>query len=342
MRSRRPSRAARARRFGGGPRHLAKNENTFYILTVSDEQIRLDGRVALVTGAASGLGRAEAIGLAQSGASVVLGDIAPGPAVDEAIDLVKQAGGEVAFVAGDIGERSTADAMFSVAQEKFGRVDIVVNNAGIVRDRMLFNMSDEDWDAVIKVHLRGHFLMTRNAGAYWRARSKAADGPVYGRIVNTSSEAGLLGPEGQANYGAAKAGITALTLSASRALARYGVRANAICPRARTSMTESVFGSAPSDGLDPLSPEHVATLVRYLSAPSSDSVNGQVFVVYGPMVALMAAPTVEARFDAVDGAWTPENLAEQLGSHFSGRDPSRTFSASAALDLGAPQVTAGN
>ena len=228
---------------------------------MNDEQVRLDGRVALVTGAASGLGRAEAIGLARSGANIVLGDIAAGPLADEAIDLVKDAGAEVTFVSGDIAERSTADAMFAAATEKFGRVDIVVNNAGIVRDRMLFNMSDEDWDAVVRVHLRGHFLMTRNAGAYWRDRSKSAGEPVYGRIVNTSSEAGLLGPEGQANYGAAKAGITALTLSASRALSRYGVRANAICPRARTSMTEGVFGAAPSAVIDPLSPEHVATLV---------------------------------------------------------------------------------
>lgn len=307
---------------------------------MSDTEVRLDGRVALVTGAASGLGRAEAIGLARAGANVVLADVSSGPAADEAIDLVKEAGAEVAFVSGDIGDRSTADAMFSVARERFGRVDIVVNNAGIVRDRMLFNMSDEDWDAVIRVHLRGHFLMTRNAGAYWRAESKAAGEPVYGRIVNTSSEAGLLGPEGQANYGAAKAGITALTLSASRALSRYGVRANAICPRARTSMTEGVFGEAPEGAIDPLSPEHVATLVNYLSSPAAEQVNGQVFVVYGPMVALMAAPTVEARFDAEDGAWTPAGLADELGSHFLGRDPSRTFSASAALDLGEPQVKA--
>lgn len=337
-----PSRGARAQRCAGGHSLLAINKNTFYIRAVNDEQVRLDGRVALVTGSASGLGRAEAIGLARSGANIVLGDLSAGPAADEAIDLVKEAGVEVAFVPGDIGDRSTADAMFTVAQERFGRVDIVVNNAGIVRDRMLFNMSDEDWDAVVRVHLRGHFLMTRNAGAYWRAESKTASGPVYGRIVNTSSEAGLLGPEGQANYGAAKAGITALTLSASRALSRYGVRANVICPRARTSMTESVFGAAPESAPDPLSPEHVAALVSYLASPAAEQVNGQVFVVYGPMVALMAAPTVEERFDASGDSWTPDGLAERIGSHFSGRDPSRTFSASAALDLGEPQVTAGS
>ncbi|SNT50515.1 3-oxoacyl-[acyl-carrier protein] reductase [Rhodococcoides kyotonense] len=304
---------------------------------MSDELVRLDGRVALVTGAAAGLGQAEAVGLARSGADIVLGDVS---SADETIDLVTQLGAKAVFVGGDIGERSTADAMFAAALEKFGRVDIVVNNAGIVRDRMLFNMSDDDWDAVVHVHLRGHFLMTRNAGAHWRAESKRAGEPVYGRIVNTSSEAGLLGPEGQANYAAAKAGITALTLSASRALSRYGVRANAICPRARTAMTDAVFGDAPDGDVDPLAPEHVATLVRYLASPAADAVNGQVFVVYGPMVALMAAPVVEQRFDAAATAWTPDGLGAQLGAYFSGRDPSRTFSAADALQLDSPQVTA--
>ena len=126
-----------------------------------------------------------------------------------------------------------------------GGLSIVVNNAGITRDRMLFNMTDEDWDAVIAVHLRGHFLLTRNAATYWRAKAKENDGSVYGRVINTSSEAGLVGPVGQANYGAAKAGITALTLTMARALERYGVRANAIAPRARTAMTADVFGEAP-------------------------------------------------------------------------------------------------
>ncbi len=334
MQSKRRLQAAPRGLSDGRTSSLARKWNTFYIHFVSEEQVRLDGRVALVTGAASGLGRAEAIGLARSGANVVLGDISSGPAADETMDLVREAGVKAAFVAGDVGDRSTADAMFAVAQEKFGGVDIVVNNAGIVRDRMLFNMSDDDWDAVIRVHLRGHFLLTRNAGSYWRAASKKAGGPVYGRIVNTSSEAGLLGPEGQANYGAAKAGITALTLSASRALSRYGVRANAICPRARTTMTEGVFGDAPEGAIDPLSPDHVATLVSYLASPAAESINGQVFIVYGPMVALMAAPVVEQRFDASNGAWTTESLATAMGTHFEGRDPARTFSASAALDLG--------
>lgn len=295
--------------------------------------MRLDGKVAIVTGAGSGLGRAEAVALARAGASVVVNDLAAGDAVDATLAEIGQLGVPVQFVPGDVGERSTADAMLAAATERLGGLDIVVNNAGVVRDRMLFNMSDDDWDLVVRVHLRGHFLLSRNAGAYWRARSKDAGGPVDARLVNTSSEAGLLGPEGQANYGAAKAGITALTLSASRALARFGVRANAICPRARTSMTENVFGAAPADGIDPLAPEHVATLVAYLASPAAAGISGQVFVVYGPMVALMGAPVVEERFDASGDRWDAAQLATQLGGYFADRDPGRTFSASSLMAL---------
>ncbi|QSE90472.1 3-oxoacyl-ACP reductase [Rhodococcus pseudokoreensis] len=298
---------------------------------VADREVNLDGKVAVVTGAGSGLGKFEAIALARAGASVVVNDLAANEAVEATLEEIRGLGAKVEFVAGDIGERSTADAIMEAAQSRLGSLDILVNNAGITRDRMLFNMSDEDWDLVLKVHLRGHFLLCRSAASYWRGKSKEAGAPVYGRIVNTSSEAGLLGPEGQANYGAAKAGITALTLSAARGLSRYGVRANAICPRARTSMTENVFGEAPAEGVDPLSPEHVAALVAYLASPAADSVNGQVFVVYGPMVALMAAPVVERRFDAADGRWTPDALAAELGTYFGDRDPAAMFSASAAL-----------
>lgn len=301
---------------------------------MSDSGVSLDGKVAIVTGAGAGLGSAEAIALARAGASVVVNDLTANDAVADTLDRIRAAGVAAEFVPGDIGERATADALISTAQNKFGSVDIVVNNAGVVRDRMLFNMSDEDWDLVLKVHLRGHFLLSRNAATYWRGKSKEAGAPIFGRLVNTSSEAGLLGPEGQPNYGAAKAGITALTLSAARGLNRYGVRANAICPRARTAMTENVFGAAPEDGIDPLSPDHVAALVAYLASPAADAVNGQVFVVYGPMVALMAAPVVEQRFDATAGQWTADTLADELGGYFAERDPARTFSASQALALG--------
>ncbi len=287
-----------------------------------------------MTGAGAGLGHAEALALAGAGASVVVNDLADSEAVAQTMAEIRALGAKAEFVAGSVAERSTADELIRTATEAFGGLDIVVNNAGITRDRMLFNMSDEDWDAVIAVHLRGHFLLCRNAGAYWRGKSKESGAPVYGRIVNTSSEAGLLGPEGQANYGAAKAGITALTLSASRALSRFGVRANAICPRARTAMTEAVFKDAPEGAVDPLSPDHVARLVAYLSSPAADAVNGQVFVVYGPMVALMAAPEVEQRFDATGEQWSTGDLAATLSGYFAQRPEGRTFSATSLHELG--------
>ncbi|WP_121251128.1 3-oxoacyl-ACP reductase [Nocardioides ferulae] len=297
----------------------------------STDPLSLDGRVAVVTGAGAGLGRAEALALARAGARVVLNDL-PG-AADEAAEEIKALGGEAAVVEGDVGERATADAMVAAAVDGFGSLDIVVNNAGITRDKMLFNMSDDEWDLVVKVHLRGHFLLSRNAAAYWRAQSKEAGAPVYGRVVNTASEAFLAGPPGQANYGAAKAGIAALTMSTARAMARSGVRANAICPRARTAMTADVFGEGPTDGLDPYSPEHVAPVVAYLASPAAENITGQVFVVYGGMVALVAAPVVEQRFDAAGDTWDAADLDKQLGSYFDGRDLMHGFSADSIMQL---------
>jgi 3-oxoacyl-[acyl-carrier protein] reductase len=300
---------------------------------VSNEQA-LAGKVAVVTGAGAGLGRAEALSLAAAGANVVVNDLAATDVVAE----IESLGGKALLVTGDIAERSTADALVQAATEHFGGLHIVVNNAGLTRDRMLFNMTDEEWDAVIRVHLRGHFLLSRNAAAYWRNRYKATGEPVYGRLVNTSSEAGLTGSEGQANYAAAKSGIVALTLAASRGMSKMGVTANAICPRARTAMTAGVFGAAPEGMADPLSVAHVAPLVTYLAAPGAESISGQVFVVYGGMVALMAAPLVEAKFDAptVDGErglWTLDSLAQTLGEYFAERDPARTFASTAVLAL---------
>ncbi len=294
-----------------------------------DAQIDLSGKVAVVTGAAAGLGRAEAIGLAKAGATVVVNDMAGALDASDVLDEIAAAGSKGVAVAGDISARSTADELVATA-DGLGGLGIVVNNAGITRDRILFNMSDEEWDAVIAVHLRGHFLLTRNAAAYWRSKAKAGDGTVYGRIINTSSEAGLSGPVGQPNYGAAKAGITALTVSAARALERFGVRANAIAPRARTAMTAGVFGDAPeaAEGqVDPLSTDHVVTLVRFLAAPASEAVNGQLFIVYGPTVTLVAPPTAEKQFTADSAAWNPAELSEALHEYFAGRDPERGFSA---------------
>jgi 3-oxoacyl-[acyl-carrier protein] reductase len=302
-------------------------------LTTNADATDLSGLVAVVTGAAAGLGRAEAIGLAHAGATIVVNDMPAALDSSDVFDEISAAGSKGVAVAGDISDRATADELIETA-DGLGGLGIVVNNAGITRDRILFNMSDEEWDAVIAVHLRGHFLLTRNAAVYWRAKAKAADGSVYGRIINTSSEAGLSGPIGQPNYGAAKAGITVLTLSAARALERFGVRANAIAPRARTAMTAGVFGDAPelADGrVDPLSTDHVVNLVRFLASPASEGVNGQLFIVYGPTVTLVAAPTAEKHFTADSDAWDPAALSDTLHHYFAGRDPELNFSATALM-----------
>jgi 3-oxoacyl-[acyl-carrier protein] reductase len=297
------------------------------------ESIDLDGRTAVVTGAGGGLGRAEALALGAAGARVVVNDV--GSAADDVVGEIEDAGGKAIAVTGDVGEWSMGDALVTAAVETFGSLDIVVNNAGVLRDTMLFNLTESQWDDVIRVHLKGHAALSRAAAVHWRSASKAAGGPVYGRVVNTSSEAFLYGSAGQPNYSAAKAGITALTLSTAQGLSRYGVRANAICPRARTAMTGHVFGADPNEdtALDALAPERVAEFVRFLAAPAADGINGQVFVVYGGMVALLAPATVEKKFEAADGVFTAAEFAGQVTPYFEGRSPYRTFSAYSIAQL---------
>ncbi|UYQ61817.1 3-oxoacyl-ACP reductase [Streptomyces peucetius] len=307
----------------------------------------LAGLSAIVTGAGRGLGRAEALELARLGAAVVVNDYgqpgrdgtggssaAPAESVAEEIRAV---GGRATAHLGDVADFETARALVDLAVREYGKLDVLVNNAGILRDRMVFSMSEDEWDAVIRVHLKGHFNTTRFAAEHWRMRAKASGaGPVYGRIVNTSSEAFLAGSAGQPNYAAAKGGIVGLTTSTASALAKYGVTANVICPRARTRMTEDVFQGAPppQDGtVDPLSPEHVAPLVGYLASPAAAGVNGRLLVVHGGMVAVMERPRVAAKYDTAKDAFTYAELDETLTPYFAGRPRGETFASPEILTL---------
>ena len=280
----------------------------------------LDGKVAVVTGAGQGLGRAEALELAGQGARVVVNDY-DAEAAETVAAEIRDRGGDALAAPGDVGDFVTGQGLVSRAIEELGSLEILVNNAGILRDRMVFSMSEQEWDDVIRVHLKGHFNTCQAATTYWRGRSKELGAPVYGRVINTSSEAFLFGSPGQPNYAAAKAGITSLTMAIANGTGRYGVRANAICPRAYTQMTAGVFG----DDLKEMTPEKVAPFVAYLASPAADQINCQVFVVYGDMVALMAAPPVEKRFHAEGDAWDVEGLADTITPYFAGRDPEQTF-----------------
>ncbi|WP_424213983.1 3-oxoacyl-ACP reductase [Streptomyces sp. BI20] len=307
----------------------------------------LDGLSAVVTGAGRGLGRAEALELARLGASVVVNDFgqpgrdgsgaaSAGPA-DEVVAEIRAAGGAAVAHLGDVADHEQARDLVDTAIREFGKLDVLVNNAGILRDRMVFSMTEEEWDTVIRVHLKGHFNTTHFAAVHWRQRAKAAaDGRVHGRIVNTSSEAFLGGSAGQPNYAAAKGGIVGLTTSTALALGKYGVTANAICPRARTRMTEDVFAGfqVPEEGrLDALAPEHVAPLVGWLAGPSSGQANGQLFVVHGGIVAVMERPKVAAKFDTAKETFSYEELDGLLGAHYADRPAGETFAATEVLGL---------
>ncbi|EFL29966.1 3-oxoacyl-[acyl-carrier-protein] reductase [Streptomyces viridochromogenes DSM 40736] len=276
-------------------------------------------RVAVVTGAGRGLGRAHALALAAEGAKVVVNDLGvgldgtggtAGPA-QLVVDEIRARGGQAVAHHGDIATAEGAASLIRTAVETWGRLDTLVNNAGFLRDRMLVNLDEDDWDAVVRVHLKGHFLPLKYAAAHWRAEAKAGRVPAA-RVVNTSSGAGLLGSVGQGNYSAAKAGIVGLTLVAAAETGRYGVLVNAIAPAARTRMTEATFAetmAAPADGFDAMAPENVSPLVVWLGSAASAGVTGRVFEAEGGRITVMEGwrpgPTADK-----GGRWSPAEAGE--------------------------------
>jgi NAD(P)-dependent dehydrogenase (short-subunit alcohol dehydrogenase family) len=274
----------------------------------------LDGKVAVVTGAGSGIGRAHAELLAAEGAHVVVNDIS---SADEAVAAIEHAGGVAVASGHDIGRWDEAEALVGQAIEVFGDLDIVVNNAGIVRDRTTWNMTEDEWDAVVRVHLKGHMGTSRAAAAYWRGRVKAGE-PVAGRIINTSSEAGLFNNFGQSNYAAAKAAIASLTVVLARELERSNVTVNAIAPRARTSMTDGLFDMEPIDGFDAWDPANISPVVAWLASDLASDITGQVFVVFGGDVYVLGGFHVEGEIHATQ-RWTIEQLDAHKGELFARR-----------------------
>jgi NAD(P)-dependent dehydrogenase (short-subunit alcohol dehydrogenase family) len=278
-----------------------------------------EGRVVIVTGAARGIGRAHALEFARQGAKLVVNDIGAEldgtggspTAVSKVADEIAAGGGQAAVNSDDVADWEGARRLVDTALEAFGRLDVVVNNAGLVRDRMFVSCGEDEWDAVVRVHLKGHFAVSRFAAEHWRERSKAGE-RIDARIVNTSSGAGLQGSVGQAAYSAAKAGIAALTLVQAAELGRYGVTANAIAPSARTRMTEKVFAdtmAAPEDpaAFDAMAPENVAPLVVWLGSAQSAHVTGRVFEVEGGKVAVADGWQHGAPMDK-GARWDPAEL----------------------------------
>lgn len=293
----------------------------------------LSGRVAIVTGAGLGIGREEALGLARAGAAVVVNDLgvaldggqlahATGSAADpasEVIAAIDAGGGTAVRSEHDLSIWSSGQALVDQALETFGRLDIVVNNAGVLRDGMSFNLREDDWHAVLGVHVIGHASTAAAAGRHWRQQSKAGE-EVAGRIINTTSEAGLYGNPGQANYVAAKAAIAAMTVALARELKRYGVTVNAVAPRARTRMTESVLAGIGADdaGFDPWDPANIAPVVVWLASDAAAGISGQVLVVFGEHVHVMQGWGL-AGSATEPGGWTVEQLAARREEIFGER-----------------------
>ena len=287
----------------------------------------VDGKVVIITGAGRGIGRGHAIEFARQGAKVVVNDL--GGAVEgsgsdetpaqEVVAEIKGMGGEAVANADNVATWEGAQRLINTAVETFGTLDVLVNNAGILRDRMLVNMTEEEWDAVINVHLKGTFAPSRWAAAYWREKVKAGE-TVDARIINTSSTSGIFGNPGQTNYGAAKAGIAAFSNICAQELARYGVRSNTIAPAARTRLTEATPGlgdvvKPPEDAakFDAWDPANVSPLVAYLSTADCP-LTGKVFFVQGARVSHMTGWTMAESFDNNNDRWTVEGLASQLKS----------------------------
>jgi NAD(P)-dependent dehydrogenase (short-subunit alcohol dehydrogenase family) len=286
----------------------------------------LDGRVAVITGAGRGIGREEALLLAKQGAKVVVNDLGghfdgTGQSRSPAEDVVKEiraAGGEAVANFESVTDFKSAKRIVDCAIDNFGKLSVVVNNAGILRDRMIFNMSEEDWDAVVAVHLKGTFNLARHATSYWREQHKGGN-QLNGRLINTSSDSGLLGNAGQGNYGAAKAAVAAMAVIIDREMSRYGVTANAIAPVARTRLTvdatpQTAAGMGkPKEGeWDPFTPAHVAPLVAWLSSDDARDVHGEVFRVGMGRVWLMRGWHSVASVAKTGSMWEPAELGAKL------------------------------
>lgn len=274
----------------------------------------LKGRVAVVTGAGRGIGRAEALHLAAEGAMVLVNDLAAADgsatAAEETVKLIEANGGIAEVDTHDVSDWAGAGEVIEHACSTFGAVHIVVNNAGILRDGMSFKLAEDEWDSVIKVHLKGHFAMARAAAVYWRDKSKAGES-THGRIINTTSDSGLFANAGQVNYATAKAGIATMTLVLARELERYGVTVNAIAPRARTRLTEGLgfFGQPENGAFDRFAPERVSPVVAWLASDHAAQVNGQVFIVNGAELMVLRGYEVAGSVDNDLTPWTVDTLA---------------------------------
>ncbi len=284
----------------------------------------LDGKVAVITGAGRGLGRSHALLMAQEGAKIVVNDIgsewdgtgkATGPA-DDVVKEIKAAGGEAASSFESVMDFDGAKKIIDCAVDNFGKLDILVNNAGFLRDKMTFNMTKDEWDAVIQVHLTGSFNCGRWACSYWREQSKAGN-PISGRLINTMSHAGLLGNAGQPNYASAKLGIGALTMVWAREMAKYNVTANAIVPMARTRMTTQttalggMFAEAKEGEFDEMAPDNVSPLVAYLGTDHAQNITGRWLSIRGGKLELWLPPRLAKSID-IERKWTVKEISERI------------------------------